>query len=257
VFWLLGWFFRNMQPLLFQPANSGGEVQVFGEIDESGDLFYVIQADVEARGKNRGKAVVTGSEEPAALVVGDAGGAVEHEVDQRFGPLGVSPVVGFSLDVLEADAGAQGEKADVGKGRIGRIAGVLGLGQGAHGRVVGIDASVDEAVHGREIGGGGAGVKGGFGGGAAAIGGWAGEVVEELGLPGAGDGVFVVQVKCRDEDAFLKAGQGGFAEEAVEFGGQGLGAVVGAGDFAQVLKVVEPGVVKHDGAFFCVEVLEL
>jgi len=242
---------------LFQPAKSGREVQVFGEIDEIGDLFYVIQADVEVLGKDRGKTVVTGVEEPAALVVGDAGGAVEHEVDQRPGPLGVSPVMGFSLDVLEADAGAQGEKADVGKGRSGRIAGVLGLGQGAHGRVVGIDAAVDEAVHGREIGGGGAGVKGGFGGGAAAIGGWAGEVVEELGLPGAGDGVFVVQVKCRDEDAFLKAGQGGFAEEAVEFGGQGLGAVVGAGDFAQVLKVVEPGVVKHDGAFFCVEVLEL
>ena len=192
------------------------------------------------------------------MVVGHAHDAVHHDIEKRLDPLGLAPVEILPLNPHEGSSRPDGQQGNTVVGRrLLRGAVVLCLRQRRHAWVVGEHSAVNVAVHCREECRGGARVERDLVRQPVPVAIRAGEVVEELppslklrrtrrrptGFSPARRSLWrrrVVQVKGRDEYALAEVLQSGVAEDAPEFAGQGLVAVLRPGDIAQVPEVVEP-----------------
>jgi len=87
-----------------------------------------------------------------ALVVGDAGDAIQHEADKWLNPLGVAPVAAFARDIGKGCACTEREQDDILKRRPIADPRVLCLGKGAHGGIARKDAAIDVTIHRGKVG---------------------------------------------------------------------------------------------------------
>src|SRR5688572_30463616 len=100
--------FMGPCPISFEPVGGRCQIQVGCELNHVRNFLDFIHGDRNPGCKDRRQTVIALTKYLSALVVCNSGNTIEHQADQWFGPLGITPIEFLSFDMDERNPRSQG-----------------------------------------------------------------------------------------------------------------------------------------------------